>query len=168
MAYLFRGRQSGRFHQDHRVRAVVQRVADCSVEVSGSVIGKIDRGLLVYLGVSGDDGWNDADYLVNKIINLRIFEDYEGKVNRSITEMEGYSVLVVSQFTLLGDVRKGRRPSFSKAAPPELGEGMYEYFLEKLLENGFPPQHGSFGSMMNVTYTNLGPMTILLDSKKLF
>jgi D-aminoacyl-tRNA deacylase len=150
------------------MRAVVQRVTDCSVRVESKKIGEIQQGLLIYLGVSGEDGKEDADYLAKKIVNLRIFEDAERKINRSLYDMENYQVLVVSQFTLYGDVRKGRRPSFSKAAPPAMGEKLYEYFLSVLEGLGFPPQCGSFGSLMDVVYTNYGPMTILLDSKKLF
>jgi D-tyrosyl-tRNA(Tyr) deacylase len=158
------------------MKAVVQRVADASVSVDGVVKGAIQRGLLVYLGVALDDDAKDADWLAEKIPNLRIFEDQEGKMNLSLIEVVNQSsnevnravvgVLAISQFTLLGDARKGRRPSWSGAAPPEKARDMYIYFMEKIREHGLICESREFQARMNVTYTNEGPVTILLDSKE--
>lgn len=149
------------------MRAVVQRVTQARVEVGGQSVGDIDAGLLVLLGVSSDDSHEDAEYLVEKIAHLRIFTDEEGKMNRSVIETGG-AVLVVSQFTLYGDVRRGRRPSYSDAAPPDLANSLYEYFVEQLRPYGLKVETGVFQAMMKVTLTNDGPVTILLDSRRQF
>jgi D-aminoacyl-tRNA deacylase len=170
------------------MKTVIQRVIDASVTVNGVVKGSIARGLLVYLGVAQDDAAADADWLAEKTAHLRIFDDSEGKMNLSLTEIVNqYNILVsktdinqtnsevnyispgvltVSQFTLLGDARKGRRPSWGKAAPPEKARELYEYFIKKLREQGLPCASGEFQAHMEVTYTNDGPVTILLDSKQ--
>jgi D-tyrosyl-tRNA(Tyr) deacylase len=150
------------------MRAVVQRVRDCSVAVSDRIIGSIEKGLLVYLGVSDEDDNSDARYLSKKITGLRIFEDEEGKMNLSLADLPGHNILVVSQFTLIADTRKGKRPSYSHAADPEKASSLYATFLEFLHEQGFEPERGEFQAHMQVSYTNDGPVTILLDSKKLF
>jgi D-tyrosyl-tRNA(Tyr) deacylase len=147
------------------MRAVVQRVSRAQVTVDGIVTGKINCGLLVLLGVARGDTQADADYLADKISGLRIFEDAEGKMNLSVTEMDG-SVLVVSQFTLYGDVRRGKRPSFDTAAPPEQARKLYEYFVERIRAAGLPCETGRFQEMMEVELVNDGPVTILLDSAK--
>ena len=149
------------------MRAVVQRVKDASVLVGDETTGAIVRGLLVYLGVGLDDGPEDALYLAEKIANLRIYEDADGKMNRSVLE-EGGGILAVSQFTLLADARKGRRPSFSEAAGPEAARVLYAAFCEALRAQGLAVEEGRFQAEMEVRYTNLGPVTILLDSRKLF
>jgi D-aminoacyl-tRNA deacylase len=149
------------------MRAVVQRVSHCRVTVDGEVTGEIGTGLLVLLGVSRSDGEAAADYLVEKIIGLRIFEDAEGKMNLSVAEAGG-ALLVVSQFTLYGDVRRGRRPSFDAAARPEEARRLYEHFVEKVRAAGLRCETGQFQAMMEVELVNSGPVTILLDSEKLF
>jgi len=149
------------------MRAVVQRVTEARVEVGGQIVGDINAGLLVLLGVSSDDSNEDAEYLVEKTAHLRIFSDDDGKMNLSVTETGG-AVLVVSQFTLYGDVRRGRRPSYSDAAPPELANSLYEYFVEQLRLCGLQVETGVFQAMMKVTLTNDGPVTILLDSRRQF
>ena len=149
------------------MRAVVQRVSRASVSVDGSVLSRIGRGLLVLLGVAEGDSEEDARYLAAKSAELRIFLDDEGKMNRSVEETGG-EVLVISQFTLLGDVRKGRRPSYAKAAPPEEANRLYELFAEELRARGLSTATGSFGAMMDVELVNEGPVTILLDSRKIF
>ena len=149
------------------MRAVVQRVRNASVEVSGEIVANIGNGLLVLLGVGQDDDRADADYLAEKIINLRIFTDADGKMNHSILETGG-SAIVVSQFTLYGDVRRGRRPSYSDAASPEKGKELYEYFVNRVRSSGVEVETGIFQAMMLVSLTNDGPVTILLDSKKQF
>ena len=146
------------------MRAVVQRVKKSSVSVDGEVIAEIDNGLLVLLGVAGPDRCEEADYLVDKIINLRIFEDRNGKMNRSLLEIGG-QMLVVSQFTLLADCRKGRRPSFINAAEPERADELYGYFVEKVGQKGISVKTGRFGAMMDVALINEGPVTIILESK---
>jgi D-tyrosyl-tRNA(Tyr) deacylase len=133
----------------------------------GRVSGEIASGLLVYLGVAEEDTETDADYLAEKITTLRIFEDSEGKMNLAAAEAGG-GVLTVSQFTLMADARKGRRPSYSKAARPEKAKALYEYFMEKIRAQGLSCQSGVFQTHMMVSYTNDGPVTILLDSKKSF
>jgi D-tyrosyl-tRNA(Tyr) deacylase len=147
------------------LKAVVQRVLDASVTVDGALRGRIDSGLLVYLGVALGDAESDAEWLAEKIANLRIFEDLEGKMNLSIKESGG-GVLAVSQFTLLGDARKGRRPSWGRAAPPETAKELYEYCMGKIREQGLVCESGEFQTHMRVTYTNDGPVTILLDSRE--
>lgn len=146
------------------MKAVVQRVKESSVTVGGACIGKIERGLLVLLGVEKDDTSRDADFLADKIIHLRIFEDEQGKMNRSVKDTEG-ALLVVSQFTLLGDCRKGRRPSFVRAADPEKAEKLYEYFVEKAKENEISVETGRFRAMMEVSLINDGPVTLIVESK---
>lgn len=150
------------------MRAVVQRVENCSVEVEGKTTGCIRSGLLVYLGVTHRDTDKDVTYIADKIANLRIFEDSKGKMNLSLNDKKECGILVLSQFTLYGDTRKGRRPSYSKAADPEQGKQLYEHFLKELESIGHPPQFGVFGAFMKVSYTNSGPVTILLDSEKIF
>lgn len=146
------------------MRAVVQRVKQSSVSVGGEVVAEIDKGLLVLLGVAGPDRREDADYLVDKVINLRIFEDQNGKMNRSLLDIGG-QMLVVSQFTLLADCRRGRRPSFINAAEPTRADELYGYFVEKVSDRGIPVQTGRFGAMMDVALVNDGPVTIILESK---
>jgi D-tyrosyl-tRNA(Tyr) deacylase len=177
------------------MKAVVQRVIDASVSVNGALKGSIVYGLLVYLGVAQDDTAADADWLAEKIAHLRIFDDTAGKMNRSLLEIvnqyntevnntivnhskntvNGHiddivshtpGVLAVSQFTLLGDARKGRRPSWSKAAPPEKARELYEYFMAQTRKQGLPCASGEFQAHMKVSYTNDGPVTILLDSEE--
>lgn len=145
------------------MRAVVQRVARARVDVDGATVGAIERGLLVLLGVQAADTERDADYLAAKVVTLRIFNDAQGKMNRDVQAIQG-GILVVSQFTLYGDARKGRRPSFVQAAPPEQAEHLYEYFLEATARLGVPVAHGVFGVHMHVHLVNDGPVTLLLDS----
>jgi len=149
------------------VRAVIQRVVEASVEVEGSCVGRIERGLLVFVGVAGDDSDDDVRYVARKITGLRVFEDAEGKMNLSLADVGG-SVLLVSQFTLYGDLRKGRRPSFTAAAPPQQAEQMYEALAGELRRHGVEVQTGQFQAQMKVRLVNDGPVTLLLDSKKLF
>lgn len=149
------------------MRAVVQRVSRARVTVNGEITGEIGRGLLVLLGVGAADARAAADYLVEKTIGLRIFEDDGGKMNLSVAEVSG-AVLVVSQFTLYGDARKGRRPSFDAAAPPEQARELYKYFVEKVRAAGLRCETGRFQETMQVELVNEGPVTILLDSAKGF
>jgi D-aminoacyl-tRNA deacylase len=149
------------------MRAVVQRVSRCRVLVEGKVVGEIGPGLLVLLGVGKADSETAADYLADKILGLRIFEDAEGKMNLSVQSLndgKAGEVLVVSQFTLYGDVRRGKRPSFDAAARPEEARRLYEYFVEKIRAAGLRCQTGVFQAMMDVELVNQGPVTILLDS----
>ena len=146
------------------MRAVIQRVKSSSVTVSGELIGNIGKGLLVLLGVASSDKTDDAKYLADKIANLRIFEDGDHKLNRSLFDMGG-EMLVVSQFTLLGDCKKGRRPSFVKAAPPDLANELYQQFVERVRQHGVTVQTGRFQSMMEVSLINDGPVTLIVDSK---
>jgi D-aminoacyl-tRNA deacylase len=146
---------------------VVQRVSRCKVTVDGNVVGEIGTGLLVLLGVAKKDTEAAADYLAQKILGLRIFEDAGEKMNRSVTDVHG-QVLVVSQFTLYGDVRKGKRPSFDAAARPEEAKRLYEYFVEHVRAAGLRCQTGQFQAMMEVELVNAGPVTILVDSEKQF
>ena len=146
------------------MRAVIQRVKESSVRAENQVIGRTGLGLLVLLGVAQDDSPADADYLVNKIANLRIFEDKKGKMNRSLLEIGG-DMMVVSQFTLLADCRKGRRPSFVEAAEPEVAAGLYEYFVKQVLSLGITVATGRFRAMMEVALINEGPVTIILESR---
>ena len=145
------------------MKAVVQRVKQSTVTVDGTIVGQIQHGLLILLGVSKDDREPDADYLADKIANLRIFEDEGGKMNRSLLDIGG-EALVVSQFTLFGDCRKGRRPSFINAAPPDKANQLYEYFIQKLKEKSVPIQTGVFRAMMDVALVNDGPVTLILES----
>lgn len=149
------------------MRAVVQRVKNSKVTVSGETTGQIDQGLMVLLGVGRDDSETDIDYLAEKIINLRIFEDDKGKMNLSLLDVGG-SMLVVSQFTLFGDCRKGRRPSYDYAARPEAAKELYEAFVDKCQGFGVCVQTGVFQADMLVDISNDGPVTLLLDSKKEF
>ena len=146
------------------MRAVVQRVSEASVRVGDEVVGRIDRGLLVLVGVARADGEREADYLAEKVAHLRVFEDDDGKLNRSVLDVGG-EVLVVSQFTLLGDCRKGRRPSFIEAADPEHGNRLYGYFVERVVRAGAPVQTGRFRALMAVSLVNDGPVTLWLDSR---
>ena len=165
-------RQRGpRSHQRHDtnivMRAVVQRVSRASVTVDATLTGKIANGLLVLLGVGQDDRESDAEYLADKIAGLRIFEDEQEKMNRSVLDAGG-AVLAVSQFTLYGDVRRGKRPSFDAAARPERARELYEYFVSYIRSLGVPCETGVFQAMMQVELVNSGPVTILIDSKKEF
>ena len=144
------------------MRAVIQRVRKASVEAGGGTVGRIGPGLLVLLGVARGDRERDADYLAGKVADLRIFEDAEGKMNLSVLEAGG-GVLVVSQFTLLADCRKGRRPSFTGAAAPEEGRRLYERFVDRLRERGLGVETGVFGAKMIVSLENDGPVTFVLD-----
>lgn len=146
------------------MRTVIQRVRKSTVEIDNEIIGEIGKGLLVLLGVAQEDNTRDADYLADKVANLRIFEDENGKMNRSLLETGG-EMLVVSQFTLLGDSRKGRRPSFVNAAGPEKANKLYEYFIKNIREKGISTKTGLFGAMMAVSLINDGPVTLILESK---
>lgn len=147
------------------MKAIIQRVTRASVEVEGQVVGRIDLGLLVLLGVAKGDEERDLSYLVEKVQNLRIFGDDQGKMNRSLLEVGG-SLLVVSQFTLLGDTGKGRRPGFDLAAPPEAARAWYEETVRRLRAAGLTVETGVFGAHMQVELRNDGPMTFLLDSRR--
>ncbi len=149
------------------MRAVIQRVKCASVQVDNRIICSIDHGLLVLLGVHAEDTDRDVVWLANKTANLRIFDDPDGKMNLSLLDTGG-SLLVVSQFTLYGDCRKGRRPSWSQAGPPELAENLYTAFADAVRRHGISVQTGQFQAMMNVSLTNDGPVTLLLDSHKTF
>ena len=146
------------------MRVVLQRIAHASVTVDGEIIGKIQRGFLLLVGVTHDDAMDDMEYLVRKIVQMRIFEDEEGKLNRSIQDIGG-EILSVSQFTLYADTKKGNRPSFSKAAPGDVALKMFEQFNGLLRDTGIPVETGQFGADMKVELLNDGPVTILLDSK---
>ena len=147
------------------MRALVQRVSDARVEVDGGVVGKIESGLVVLLAVAADDSVSDADYLADKIINLRIFSDADGKMNLSLLDSGG-AMLVVSQFTLYGDVRRGRRPSYTEAAEPEKANLLYSYFVDRLRSAGVRVETGVFQAHMQVNLTNDGPVTIMIDSRR--
>ncbi len=144
--------------------AVIQRCSRGKVTVSEKVVGEIDNGLVILLGVQKGDTEKDVDFLVNKISGLRIFSDENDKMNLSIKDVDG-SALVISQFTLCGDLKKGRRPSFVNAAPPEDGNRLYEYFMAELNQSGVQVQSGEFGARMNVELVNDGPVTFVLNSK---
>jgi len=145
------------------MKALLQRVAGSSVTVNGEVIGEIERGLVVFLGVAESDGEKDADYLAEKIVNMRIFSDAGGKFNLSALDIKA-GLLVISQFTLLADTRKGRRPGFSAAAPPEKAETLYKHFVKRLKQTELKVETGEFGAHMMVEIANDGPVTIMLDS----
>ena len=145
------------------MRAVLTRVRSASVAIDGQVVGRIGRGFLILLGVGPEDGEAQCRKLAEKALALRVFEDENGKMNRGLEDVGG-EVLVVSQFTLYGNCRKGRRPSFTEAAGPELGNAMYERFLAICEELGYPPQHGRFGADMQVESVNDGPVTLILDT----
>lgn len=147
------------------MRAVVQRVEKASVSVEGRITGSIEAGLLVYVGIGKNDGPGDAAWLAGKISDMRIFPDEEYKMNRSVRDVGG-SILVVSQFTLYADVRKGRRPSYDGAAPPGAARDLYEHFLERLRGTGIEIQTGEYQAMMDVSYVNKGPVTILLETER--
>ena len=149
------------------MRACVQRVHRASVTVDGQIVGQIGCGMLVLLGITNDDQPEDVAYLAEKTTGLRIFEDDEGKMNRSLLDTGG-QMLVVSQFTLLGDCRKGRRPSFVQAAPPELAENLYQQFVAQVQAHGIYVATGRFRAHMDVALINDGPVTLLLDSRKIF
>lgn len=149
------------------MRAVVQRVTRASVTIDEEVVGEIENGLVVLLGIARDDTKEDADYLVPKIAALRIFDDADGKMNRSLKDIDG-GLLIVSQFTLYGDVRRGLRPSWSDAAAPEIAEPLYDYFVESSRQLLGRVETGSFRRMMQVKLVNDGPVTIMLDSRKTF
>ncbi len=149
------------------MRAVVQRVCESKVEVNGNITGDIKKGLLALLGVENEDDFNDVDYMVEKIVNLRIFEDEDEKMNLSLLDIKG-ELMVVSQFTLLGDCRKGRRPNFMNAAKPDKAKELYGDFVEKANKAGVNVETGVFQEHMMVSLINDGPVTILVDSKKGF
>jgi len=149
------------------VRVVVQRVRGASVRVDGGAIARIDGGLLAYVGISSEDGAEDIDYIASKVTGLRVFEDDEGRMNRSVLDVGG-AVLLISQFTLYGDTRKGRRPSYNQAAAPHEAEQMYEELAQRISKLGTPVQTGKFQAKMLVSSENDGPVTILIDSKKEF
>ncbi len=146
------------------MRAVIQRVKNSRVVVDNDIIGEIGPGLMVLLGVAGKDSSEDADYLADKIANLRIFQDENNKMNLSLIDIKG-EMLVVSQFTLLGDCRKGRRPSFVSAADPKMANDLYRYFIEKVSLKGISVQTGQFQAMMDVSLVNDGPVTLIVESK---
>ncbi len=147
------------------MRIVAQRVSYAEVEVEGRVVGGIGLGLLLLLGVARGDTRAEAEYLLGKVLGLRVFEDEAGKMNRDVRQVNG-SLLVVSQFTLLGDISRGLRPSFDRAAPPDLAEELYQYFVESASSRGIRVETGIFRSHMNVKSCNYGPVTILIDSEK--
>jgi len=157
----------GRLQRSNHMRAVVQRVSRAQVSVNGEIAGQIGPGLLVLLGVGLHDAEEDVRYLAEKICGLRVFEDDQGKMNRAVREAGG-GILVVSQFTLYGDVRRGKRPSFDDAAPPERARQLYEFFVEQIRGHGLCCETGRFQEMMKVELVNEGPVTILLDSAKAF
>ena len=163
----FAERPGPKCYPETGMRAVVQRVSRAFVAVEEQVVGEIGLGLLVLLGVSTSDAQADADYLAGKIAGLRIFEDPNGKMNLSVADVGG-SVLAVSQFTLYGDVRRGRRPSFDDAARPERARELYEYFVAQIRKHGLRCETGQFQAMMSVSLVNQGPVTLLLDSSKSF
>ena len=147
------------------MRAVIQRVDEASVAVGGTVVGRIPKGLLVFLGIESDDGEEDLAFLKRKILNLRIFPDSDGKMNLSLVDT-GAAVLLVSQFTLYGDCRKGNRPSFIRAAPPDRADQLYRELIRQLRSEGVSVESGEFQAMMKVDLVNDGPMTLIVDSKK--
>ena len=146
------------------MKVVVQRAKDAQVTVEGDVVGKIKAGVMVLVGMTHDDTETDAEYLAEKIAHLRIFEDESGKMNSSLLDIEG-EVLSVSQFTLYGDCRKGRRPNYMNAAKPDYANKLYEIFNQKLKEKGLHVETGTFGAMMDVQFTNDGPVTLIIESK---
>jgi D-aminoacyl-tRNA deacylase len=146
------------------MKVVLQRAKNAAVSVDSEIKGQIDRGLMLLVGVTHEDTEKDADYLAEKIVNLRIFEDENGKMNLSLKDTEG-SILSISQFTLYGDTKKGRRPNFMEAAKPDHANKMYDYFNDKLKALGINVQTGIFGAMMDVAFTNDGPVTLILDSR---
>jgi D-tyrosyl-tRNA(Tyr) deacylase len=149
------------------MRAVIQRVLEAEVKVEGQQVGKIDKGLLVYLSVGKEDTVKDAEFMADKLVNLRIFADEAGKMNRSVLDVGG-AILLVSNFTLHGDCRKGRRPGFDAAAEPALAQQLYEKVIDLIAGCGISVENGAFGEYMQVSSTNDGPVTFLLDSGRLF
>lgn len=149
------------------MRAVVQRVSGSKVVVEEKTVGEIGKGILILLGVEQDDSEKDVQYMAEKIANLRIFQDDEGKMNLSTIDVGG-SALIISQFTLMGDCRKGRRPSYSTSARPELAIPLYEMFIKEMQKHGVPTQEGVFQAMMDVHLVNQGPVTLMIDSKRNF
>lgn len=149
------------------MRAVIQRVREAEAEVGGEVVGKIGAGLLVLIGVGKDDVERDLEYVADKVLGLRVFEDDLGKMNLSIMDVKG-EILAVSQFSLYGDCRKGRRPSFDESASPDIAEKLYNLFIEKIKDRGVRVETGRFRAIMDVHLINSGPVTILLDSRKVF
>jgi D-tyrosyl-tRNA(Tyr) deacylase len=149
------------------MRAVIQRVNRASVRIDNSITEKISHGLVVLLGIHGDDTTRDLQWMADKIVNLRIFEDDEGKMNRSLADINP-EMLIVSQFTLYGDCRKGRRPGYSSAAPPEIAEPIYDRFIKEIKSRGIKTATGTFRAMMGIELVNDGPVTLLLDSEKNF
>lgn len=149
------------------MRAVIQRVSSASVRVDSEITGQIEAGLLVLLGIHKDDGEQEIEWMAEKIINLRIFEDADGKMNRSLIDTNG-AMLVVSQFTLYGDCRKGRRPGYSSAAPPEIANSLYQQFMDAVRQKDISVASGRFQAHMDVELVNDGPVTLLLDSSKIF
>ncbi|MGD6795709.1 D-aminoacyl-tRNA deacylase [Metabacillus indicus] len=146
------------------MKIVLQRAKDAEVKVKGETVGKIGQGFMLLVGVTHDDDEQDADYLAEKVANLRVFEDDDDKMNLSLLDVGG-EVLSISQFTLYGDCRKGRRPNFMAAAKPDHAQPLYDYFNQKLREKGISVQTGEFGAMMDVAITNVGPVTLILESK---
>jgi D-aminoacyl-tRNA deacylase len=146
------------------MRAVLQRVSEARVKIDGAVVGEIGRGLLVLLGIATNDSTDQAEWLADKVVGLRIFEDDQGKMNRDVVEAEG-SLLIVSQFTLYGDCRKGRRPSFIEAAPPAVAMPLYAAFVDAVRARGVRVATGRFGAMMQVELVNDGPVTLIVDGK---
>ena len=146
------------------MKVVLQRVKSASVTVDGRIVGKINRGLLLLIGIAETDTIADVDFVADKCVNLRIFEDDNGKMNRSVLD-EGGEILSISQFTLIGNTKKGRRPSFIEAANPEKGKAFYNAFVEKLKSTGLKIECGIFGAMMNVDLVNYGPVTIIVENK---
>ena len=149
------------------MRAVIQRVSQAKVQINNQIIGQIDKGLLVYISIGKTDTEQDAQFIADKLVNLRIFADQAGKMNRNVLDVSG-AILLVSNFTLHGDCRKGRRPSFDAAANPQLTQQLYEKVANLIAEHGVTVEKGIFGEYMQVTSTNDGPVTFLLDSSRLF
>jgi D-tyrosyl-tRNA(Tyr) deacylase len=149
------------------MRAVIQRVSRASVKIDGAIHGKISQGMLVLLGIRGSDDVSDLQWLAEKVVNLRIFEDRQGKMNKSLADIDG-EMLIISQFTLYGDCRKGRRPGFSSAAAPEIAEPLYRRFIEEVKNRQVKVATGIFQASMEVELVNDGPVTLLLDSEKQF
>jgi len=145
------------------MKLVIQRVSEARVTVAGTTVGAIQAGLVVFVGISKSDTESDASYLSDKLVGLRIFPDENGKMNRNVSEISG-SILIVSQFTLYGDCRKGRRPSFDAAAPPEQALSLYNYFVDTVRQSQVPVETGTFQATMEVLLVNQGPVTILIDS----
>ena len=145
------------------MRVVIQRVSQAEVQASGETVGSIAQGLLVLLGVRRDDTLEDVQYIASKVVNMRLFEDAQGKMNRDVRDQQG-AILTVSQFTLYADCRKGRRPSFTQAAPPALARDLYDAFVTKVAQLGVPVAQGCFGAHMTVSLVNDGPVTIMLES----